>query len=78
MAKHVKNSLTKMYCSIIGHQFQMTKEVTTHIKEYKCVCCGYEVTTNSRGAMVPLTEDLRETHLSLQSMIAKRRRKHAS
>jgi len=70
-----KLSVAGLYCSVIGHQFKVEKNITNHIKEYKCCRCGLEVTNNAKGNIVPLTEKLRDTHASLQMVITKRRNK---
>ena len=44
-----------LQCAIFGHNFQISKEITYHVKEYKCKNCGMEMTINSDGVMVPLT-----------------------
>jgi len=43
--------IPKMYCSIVGHQYRIEKNITKHIKEYKCSCCGKEVTVNAYGQL---------------------------
>ena len=65
----------KIYCSVIGHQYKIEKKVTQYIKEYKCSCCGKEMTTNAWGNLVPLTPELKHIHLGLQNVILKRRNK---
>ncbi len=75
-AMYVSNKLfiPKLYCSVVGHQYQMTKKVTNHIKEYTCSCCGKEVTTDANGQLVPLTPKLKFIHLGLEQVVVKRRR----
>ena len=65
----------KMYCSFVGHHFKIVKKITHHIKEYKCSCCGKEITNNAYGKLVPLTSVLKYIHLGLQNVILKRRNK---
>ena len=77
MALAVQISLPKMYCSVIGHQYYVEKHVTNYIKEYKCCRCGKEVTTDSKGNIVPLTEELRQIHESLQNLVARRQQNFA-
>ena len=67
--------IPKMYCSVVGHQYRVAKKVTQHIKEYKCSCCGKEITTNAYGKLVPLTPELKFIHLGLQNVVLKRRSK---
>ena len=70
--------IPKLYCSVIGHQYRVTKNVTNHIKEYQCTCCGKEVTNNSKGLLVPLTPKLKFIHLGLEQVVVKRTRKRTS
>jgi len=49
-----------LYCSLFGHQFQVSKKVTYHVKEYKCCNCKKEMTTNSNGYLTELTPKFRE------------------
>lgn len=65
----------KMYCSIVGHDYRIVKDVTNHIKEYKCFCCSKEVTISAYGKLVPLTPELKYIHLGLQNVVSKRRSK---
>lgn len=67
--------IPKLYCSFVGHQFKVAKKITHHIKEYKCSCCGKEITNNAYGKLVPLTSELKYIHLGLQNVILKRRNK---
>lgn len=52
--------LPKVYCSIFGHDFRVTREVTYHVKEYKCRRCKKELTTNSNGCLIELTPKFKE------------------
>ena len=70
--------IPKLYCSVIGHQYRVTKKVTNHIKEYQCSCCGKEVTNNAKGLLVPLTPKLKFIHLGLEQVVVKRTRKRIS
>ena len=73
MAIAIQLSFPKIYCSIIGHQYYIDKNITNYIKVYRCSCCGNEVTNNAQGNLVPLTDERREIHESLQKLVAKRR-----
>lgn len=33
------NSVLKLYCNVFGHQYDVSKKVTKHVKEYTCKCC---------------------------------------
>jgi hypothetical protein len=35
--------MKKVICQIFGHHYSVSKKVTQHIKEYKCIHCDKEV-----------------------------------
>lgn len=49
-----------MYCSLFGHDYQVTKKVTYHVKEYTCSHCKKQLTTNSNGSLIELTPTFKE------------------
>lgn len=55
----------KLYCDIFGHNFKITKNITHHVKEYKCKCCKRELTTNSNGRLTELTPKFKEINATL-------------
>lgn len=72
MSQTNKSSIPKMICSVLGHRFKVQKRITSHTKEYKCECCGKEVTTNTNGNIVPLTAELKTIHKGLKELVDKR------
>ena len=60
----------KLYCDIFGHNYKQTKQVTHFVKEYKCNCCGKEITTDSNGKLTELTPKFREINLVLAKIYA--------
>ncbi|WP_136480450.1 hypothetical protein [Cognatitamlana onchidii] len=58
--------IPKMYCSLFGHDFQVSKKVTLHVKEYTCKHCKKELTTNSNGNLTELTPKFREINAILE------------
>lgn len=60
MSKRNNQPLAKMYCKLFGHRYKVTKQVTSHVKEYKCSCCKRELTTNSNGRLTELTPKFKE------------------
>lgn len=46
--------------------------MTQHIKEYKCVHCGKEVTTDVSGNLSVLTPELQEINHTLEVIYQKR------
>ena len=69
------NKFTGVYCQIFGHNYVVTKQITRHIKEYKCSICQREVTTTPNGKLEPLTPKLKEINSDLQQLFEKRRRR---
>lgn len=54
----------KLWCSLFGHRFVTTRNVTNHFKEYQCVHCHLELTNDEKGRKVFLTpehKDINET-----------------
>ena len=65
-------SISKMYCSVFGHKYQLSKKVTHHIKEYTCCHCGKQMTTNSKGKLEAMTPKLKEINDVLAFVHAKK------
>ncbi len=65
-------SFSKIYCSLFGHDYVLSKNVTHHIKEYSCSHCGEQATTNSRGRLEIMTPKLKEINDALASVHAKK------
>ncbi len=68
------NKITGIFCNFFGHHFVVSKKVTQHIKEYKCVHCQKQVTTDERGKLSPLTPKLKEINKTLEDMYQRRNR----
>ncbi len=67
--------IPKVYCSIFGHDYHVTKKVTKHVKEYTCRHCGKQLTTTSDGSLVELTPKFKEINLILERIyLAKTKR----
>jgi len=60
------NPIPKIYCNLFGHEYQITKKVTYHVKEYMCKYCKKELTTNSNGSLVELTPKFKEINAILE------------
>lgn len=60
------SSILKMYCNVFGHQYEVSKKVTSHVKEYTCKCCKKELTTNSNGNLTELTPMFKEINTILE------------
>lgn len=64
--------MKKIFCNIFGHHYSVSKRVTSHIKEYKCVHCGKQVTTDVSGNLSVLTPELREINDTLEFIYQKK------
>jgi len=65
-------SFSKLYCNVFGHQYDITKKVTKHVKEYTCKCCKKQLTTNSNGYLTELTPTFKEINSLLERIYAHR------
>ncbi len=66
-------NVNRLLCSISGHKYKLVKKITKHLKHYQCNCCGSQVTTNSKGNLISLTEELKLIHLGIETVIVKRK-----
>lgn len=66
------SSPLKIYCDIFGHKYEMTKKVTSHVKEYTCKCCKRQLTTNSNGKLTELTPKFQEINAILEEIYTRR------
>jgi len=66
--------MKKMICQIFGHHFAVSKKVTQHIKEYKCIHCEKEVTTDVSGNLSALTPELQDINNTLENIYQRRHR----
>lgn len=57
---------SKMYCDFFGHNYQISKKVTSHVKEYTCKCCKKQLTTNSNGQLTELTPKYQDINSALE------------
>ena len=65
----------KLYCNLFGHQYEVSKKVTSHVKEYTCKCCKRQLTTNSNGNLIELTPKFKEINTLLEDIYTKRRQR---
>ena len=62
----------KLYCAFFGHQYEMTKKVTNHVKEYTCKCCKKQLTTDSNGQLIELTPKYQDINSVLERIYTSR------
>ncbi len=57
---------SKLYCDFFGHNYEMTKKVTNHVKEYTCKNCNKQLTTDSNGKLIELTPKYKDINSALE------------
>lgn len=66
--------MKRVFCHIFGHHYSVSKKVTHHIKEYKCIHCNKQVTTDASGSLSVLTPELQDINKTLENIYQKRHR----
>ncbi len=64
--------MSKLICNVIGHKFEVTKKVTSHVKEYTCTCCKKQLTTDGNGKLIELTPKFKEINAILERIHTRR------
>lgn len=59
---------------MFGHDFEITRHVTFHVKEYTCKNCKKELTTNVNGSVTTLTPKFKEINDVLERVHKKKYR----
>lgn len=59
---------SKLKCDIFGHNYEVSKKVTKHVKEYTCKCCKRQLTTNSNGRLTELTPTYKDINSILEKI----------
>lgn len=67
--------LGTLVCSLIGHNYKETNRINNVISEYRCGCCGQEVTENAQGSLEALTPKMKDINACLSSFIQKKMRR---
>lgn len=67
-----RNLFSALFCNLFGHHYTVSKKVTEHIKEYKCIHCQKQVTTDVGGNLSVLTPQMRDINSTLEDMYRKR------
>lgn len=62
----------KIVCSIFGHKIVTSRNITNHLKEYKCTICQMELTNDEEGDITYLTPELKEVNEALVSFYQKK------
>lgn len=69
---HHGKKLSSLYCGLFGHHYVVSKKVTEHIKEYKCVHCQKQVTIDASGKLSELTPQMKDINSTLEDMYRKK------
>lgn len=69
---------TSFFCHLFGHRYVVSKRVTNHIKEYRCIHCQQQVTTDVSGHLSRLTPQLRDINNTLQDIYSRRKRRQTT
>jgi hypothetical protein len=70
--------MKEIHCKMFGHDYQVTRNVTYHVKEYTCIRCEKQLTTNSNGNLIELTPKFKEINDILERIHYKRHIKSRS
>ncbi len=62
----------KMICSLFGHKIITSRNITNHLKEYKCTVCNMELTNDEEGSLTFLTPELKEVNEALVNFYQKK------
>jgi len=62
----------KLRCSLFGHHFVTTRNITNHFKEFKCSKCHLELTNDEKGRKIFLSPKLKEINETLVDFYQKR------
>nr|WP_299339765.1 hypothetical protein [Allomuricauda sp.] len=65
--------VSSFFCNLFGHHYVVSRNVTQHIKEYKCIHCNKQVTTDVSGNLSVLTPQMQEINNTLEDMYQKRK-----
>ncbi|QQX77421.1 MULTISPECIES: hypothetical protein [Aequorivita] len=66
--------ILSLVCTAFGHDYIVTRKITDHISEYKCACCGKEVSNSYSGKFEALTFKQREVNECLSTFFRKKKK----
>lgn len=61
-----------IHCKVFGHDYEVTRQVTYHVKEYTCKNCKKQLTTGGNGNLIELTPKFKEINDVLERIHKKR------
>ncbi|MBU2940862.1 hypothetical protein KO494_15035 [Lacinutrix sp. C3R15] len=69
--------MKKIQCSVFGHNFNVSEDITAHVKEYQCKHCKKQMTTSANGNLIPLTPKYKRINSILKSVHYKKEKRKA-
>lgn len=67
--------MKQLQCNLFGHNYEVTRQVTYHIKEYTCKNCKKQLTINGNGQLIELSPKFKEINDVLERIHIKRIKK---
>ena len=64
-----------LYCSLFGHDYKLHKNVTHHVKEYRCRHCNEHLTTDGQGRLTIMTPKYKDINSTLERIHTSRRKR---
>lgn len=64
--------MKNFHCLIFGHDYNVARNVTYHVKEYACKNCKNQLTTSGNGNLIELTPKFKEINDVLERIHFKR------
>lgn len=68
----------KLICAVLGHQYVVSNNITAHVHEYRCKCCGEELTDTANGRVEKLTPKYKETNAILAEVYQRKMQRLSS
>lgn len=67
--------MNTIHCSVFGHDFIVSKDITAHVKEYQCKRCKKQMTTSANGNLIPLTPQFQKINSVLKKVHYKKEKR---
>jgi len=67
--------ILRIGCTLLGHNYLITRKITDHINEYQCSNCGHEVSDSYSGKLEELTVKLKKVNSNVAAFFQKKTRK---
>ena len=72
------NRIKGALCAVLGHEYVVSREITQHIKEYRCIHCDKQVSGDEDGQLRQLTAEKIEINNTLRDIHFKRKSRQRS